>query len=274
VGERGQHTKRPRVTPHLGVDEKAIAKGHQSLTLVCDVDRSTVEYIAEDRKQARLEGYFTRLAADQVAGIEAIALDMWEPYVQAIRAQVPDAAAKMVFDRYHIMTHMGQAVDTVRKREHRALAAAGDDTLSGSKYLWLYAAENLPEQHRERFAQLKALTLKTGRAWALKEGLRELWHYTRAGWAERHWKRWYFWATHSRLAPVIETARMLQRHLPNGMTFFAHRLTNAVTEGLNSKIQTIKKMAYGFRNREHFKTVIYFHRGGLDLYPATHAIPG
>src|SRR5947208_8030983 len=99
-------------------------------------------------------------------------------------------------DRYHIMTHIGQAVDDVRKREHRALAAVGDDTLSGWKYLWLYAEENLPEQHRAWFAQLKALTLKTGRAWALKESLRELWHYTRVGWAERHWKRWYLWATH------------------------------------------------------------------------------
>src|SRR5437879_5118299 len=89
------------------------------------------------------------------------------------------------------MTHIGQAVDDVRKREHRALAAVGDDTLSGWKYLWLYAEENLPEQHRAWFAQLKALTLKTGRAWALKESLRELWHYTRVGWAERHWKRWY-----------------------------------------------------------------------------------
>jgi transposase len=88
----------------------------------------------------------------------------------------------MVFDRYHIMTHMGQAVGSVRKREHRALAAVRDDTLSGSKYLWLYTEENLPEQHRERFAQLKALTLKTGRAWALKESPRELWQYTRAGW--------------------------------------------------------------------------------------------
>ena len=81
-------------------------------------------------------------------------------------------------------------------RQSTALHAPGatrDDTLSGSKYLWLYAEENLPEQHRARFAQLKALTLKTGRAWALKESLRELWHYTRIGWAERHWKRWYFW---------------------------------------------------------------------------------
>src|SRR5437879_4038063 len=76
------------------------------------------------------------------------------------------------------MTHIGQAVDDVRKREHRALAAVGDDTLSGWKYLWLYAEENLPEQHRAWFAQLKALTLKTGRALALKESLRELWHYT------------------------------------------------------------------------------------------------
>src|SRR5438876_533441 len=94
--ERGQRAKRPRVTPHLGVDEKAIAKGHQYLTLVCDLDRSTVEFLAEDRKQASLESYFTGLAADQLAGIEAIALDMWEPYVQAIRAHVPDAESKIV----------------------------------------------------------------------------------------------------------------------------------------------------------------------------------
>src|SRR3989304_160958 len=153
---RGQRAKQPRVTPHLGVDEKAIAKGPQYFTLVCDLDRSTVEFLAEDRKQASLASYFTGLTEDQLAGIEAIALDMWEPYVQAIRAHVPAAATKMVFDRYHIMTHMGKAVDDVRKREHRALAATGDTTLTGSKYLWLYAEENLPEQHRERFAQLKA----------------------------------------------------------------------------------------------------------------------
>jgi transposase len=75
---------------------------------------------------------------------------------------------------------------------------------------------------------------------------------------------------HSRLKPVVEAARLTQRHLPNVMTYFTHRITNAVSEGLNSKIQTIKKRAYGFRNREHFKTAIYFHCGGLDLYPVTH----
>jgi transposase len=92
---------------------------------------------------------------------------------------------------------------------------------------------------------LRSLHLKTGRAWAVKESLRDLWRYQRRGWAERHWKRWYFWATHSRLAPVVQAAQTLQRHLPNVLTYFEHRIENAVSEGLNSKIQTIKKTRVG-----------------------------
>ncbi|MGH2609536.1 MAG: ISL3 family transposase [Tepidiformaceae bacterium] len=206
----------------------------------------------------------------QRAGIAAVAMDMWEPYVQSVLTYLPDGARKIVFDRFHIMGHMGDAVDMVRKQEHRALQAAGDETLTGSKYLWLYGAERMPEQHQERFLALQAMELKTARAWVIKETLRHLWSYRREGWARRHWKGWYFWATHSRLQPVIEAAQLIQRHLPNVMTYFTHRITNAVSEGLNSKIQTIKKRAYGFRNREHFKTAIYFHCGGLDLYPVTH----
>ena len=271
---RGQRAKPARVVAQVGIDEKAIAKGHQYFTLVCDLERATVEYIAEERKQASLDGYFAGLTADQRAAITAIAMDMWDPYLQSIQAHVPDAASKIVFDRYHIMTHMGKAVDTVRKGEHRVLRARGDETLTGSKYVWLYAEENLPAKQRPTLKGLLARPLKTARAWAIKESLRDLWSYSLRGWALRHWKRWYFWATHSRLAPVIEAARTIQRHLPNVLTYFAHPVTNAVSEGLNSKIQTIKKMAYGFRNRNHFKTAIYFHCGGLDLYPATHAIPG
>jgi transposase len=183
---------------------------------------------------------------------------------------VPEAEEKIVFDRYHLMTHIGKAVDTVRKREHRALQQMGDETLTKSKYLWLYSEENLPEKHWERFEGLKGSHLKTARAWAIKESLRDLWHYTRKGWASAHFKRWYFWATHSRLEPVIKAARTFHRHLQNVLTYFKHRVSNAVCEGVNSKIQTIIKMAYGFSNRDHLKTAIYFHCGGLDLYPGTH----
>ncbi len=176
------------------------------------------------------------------------------------------------------MKHMVESVDTVRKREHRALQAEGLDLLTGSKYLWLYSQENLPERNRERFVALKATNLKTGRAWAIKDSLRALWHYRRLGWARRFYKQWYFWATHSRLAPVIDVARIINRHLKGVLNYFSTaRITNAAAEGLNSKIQTIKKMAYGYRNREHFKTAIFFHCGGLQLYPdrpLTHGNPG
>ena len=256
----------------LGVDEKAAAKGHRYLTLVCDLTHATVEYIAEDRKQASLDAYFATVPPDQLARIEAIAMDMWEPYVQSVLAHVPDGKTKIVFDKYHIMSHMGTAVDTVRKREHRVLRDEGNDVLTGSKYVWLYAGPNVPDKHQTRLLGLLQRPLKTARAWAIKETLRDFWQYQRVGWARLFWKRWYCWATHSRLAPVIKVAKMLKRHLPNVLSYFTHRITNAVSEGLNSKIQTIKKMAYGFRNLEHFKTAIYFHCGGLQLYPAIPSI--
>ena len=133
------------------------------------------------------------------------------------------------------------AVDQVRKEENRLLLEEDIDVLKGTKYLWLFAEENIPEKMEEHFALLRALELKTGRAWAIKEALRELWGYQRKGWAKLYWKQWYFWATHCRLKPVIKVARMIRNHLENVLTYFDHRITNAVSEGLNSKIQTVKK---------------------------------
>jgi transposase len=271
---RGQARKERRLPRRIGVDEKAMAKGHRYLTLVCDLETPTIEYVAEDRKQASLEAYFTQFTEAERAALTAVALDMWAPYEYAIRAQVPQAEAKMVFDRFHIMSHMNQAVDRVRRREHRELRAQGDERLTGTKHVWGYGEENVPDKHRERLAALTARgmtrKLKTTRAWSIKESLRDLWQCRSRTWAEQHWRWWYGWAVRSRLAPVQEVARMLKRHLPGVLTYFRHRVTNAASEGLNSKIQRIKKMAYGFRNTEHFKTAIFFHCGGLDLYPATH----
>jgi transposase len=265
--KRGRQRKGPKVVRRLGVDEKAAAKGHRYLTLVCDLEEGTVEHIAEERKKESLEGYYQGLSEEQLAGIEAVAMDMWEPYIQATRQRVPEAAGKIVFDRFHVMGYLGKAVDTVRKQEHRELMASGDETLKGSKYLWLYSRENVPEPRRDEFDALKRKELKVGRAWAIKESLRRLWHYVypASGW--KFWKRWYFWATHSRLEPIRKAAETVHRHIDNILTYYQHPVTNAMSEGLNSKIQKIKSMACGFRNLENFKTAIYFHCGGLDLYP-------
>ena len=111
------------------------------------------------------------------------------------------------------------------------------------------------------------MDLQVSRAWALKENLRQLWTYRREGWARRFFRRWYFWATHSRLPPVIAVARTLKRRLDNILTYLRHRITNALNESLNAQVEKVKRMARGYRNRAHFQTAIYFHCGGLDLYP-------
>jgi transposase len=243
--ERGQKAKKRRVIPYLGVDEKAVARRHQYVTMVCDLDRGTVEYLAENREKTSLDAYYASLSGEQLAGIQAVAMDMWDPYIASTRAHVPDGARKIVFDRFHIIKHMNEAVDAVRKEENRLLLEDDIDILKGTKFFWLFAEENLPEKMVERFAFLRGANLKTGRAWAIKESLRELWTYRRRGWAELFWRRWYFWATHCRLKPVRKVAAMIHNHLENVLTYFDHRITNAVSEGLNSKIQTVKKTPMG-----------------------------
>ncbi len=264
---RGLARKKKRVPAYMGIDEKSIGKGHDYETLVCDIDRGTVEYVVDDREQKSLERYYQQFTAEELAQIKGIAMDMWDPYIAATKAHVPDADEKIVFDRYHATTHVTKAVDQVRRSEHKVLTAREDFRLRGTRYLWLWNEENMPEWRREEFEGVKNADLKTGRAWAIKESLRVFWSYAYAKCAEKYFKAWYFWATHSRLTPIIEAARTLKRHIDNLLTYFKHRITNATSEGINSKIQMIKLMACGYRNREHYKAAIYFHCGGLDLYP-------
>jgi transposase len=267
---RGQVAKAASVPAHLGVDEKSAGRGHDYVTVVSDLDQGTVEYLGDERKKSSLDGYFEQFSPEQLSGIEAVGMDMWEPFALSVRDHLEGADDKIVYDKFHVMKYLGTAVDTVRKAENRTLVAAGDKSLSGTKYLWMYSAENLPQRHRERFGDLRGADLKTGRAFAIKESFRWFYDYQLRGWGEKHWKAWYFWATHSKLQPVIDAAKTLKRHEAGLLSFFAHRITSAGAEGLNSKIQAIRVSARGYRNRENFKTAIYFHCGGLDLYPRTH----
>jgi transposase len=265
---RGQARKTARAIRYLGVDEKAFRKGHRYHTIVCDLERSTVEFVAEDRETKSLAAYYASLTDDQRGAIEAVAMDMWDPYVHATRDGLPGGHAKVVFDRYHIMREMTRAVDTVRKHEHRAfLRETSESPLTGTKYLWLYSDEQRPAAKAETFATLQALNLKVGRAWAIKEALRTLWTYRQGAAVRRFFTQWSAWAVRSRLEPVKKVAAMLKRRLDGVLRFVKHPITNGVAEGLNSKIMTIKRKAGGFRNPSNFTTAIYFHCGGLDPYP-------
>lgn len=264
---RGRAAKGAKVPLLMGVDEKSYAKRHKYVTLVCDLSSATVEYAGRGRDFSSLAEYFRAFEPQALQGIQGISLDMCQAYINACNHFVPQAASKMVFDRFHIMSQMLDAVDRVRKRENRELQRQGNTTLAKSRYLWLYSPENMPTKAAERFNDLKKSHLRTARAWAIKESLRELWTYTSETWARKFWQRWNFWATHSRLPEVIKVAKLIRTHLDGVMNYFRHRITNAVAEGLNSKIATIQKRAYGFRNLDNFMIAIYFHCGGLDLWP-------
>lgn len=254
----------------IGVDETAFQRRHEYVTVVNDLRRGRVMYVGDGRGSETLEAFYEGLTAEQLGGIEAIAMDMWRPYVRATRKHVDGWETKVCFDRFHVAKHLGDAVNDVRKAEHRELLQKGDDRLKRTRFLWLMGPEKLDrltDKKQVLFDDLKASTLKVARAWAIKETARELWGYVRRGWAQRAWERWLNWAFRSQLEPIRKAARVIQNNLWGIINAVVKNLTNATSEGLNAKIQWLKKNACGFRNRDRFRTAILFHCGGLDLYP-------
>ena len=271
---RGMARREHRVPKRIGVDEKSLARGHRFATVVADLDGPNgpcVLDLAEGRTKEALVRCFGRFSIRELEeNIDVVAMDMSGPYISVVRSLI--GGEKIVFDRFHIMMHMNEAVDLVRRRENRALRADGDDTLVGSKHMWLYGRENVPDRYAVQFAELRNANLRTARAWAIKEMLRDLWDRSSEAAAKRWYADWRSWATRSRLEPVRKVAAMIHRHLPNVLSYFTNAVTNAASEAINSTIQMIKKRAFGFRSFPNFRVSVLFRCGGLDLYPrfATH----
>ena len=263
--ERGLDRRHLEGLKHLGMDEKSFKRGQSYITLLTDLDGARVLDVVEERTSEAADQLWETLSGEQKQAVEAVAVDMWPPFIQTLQKQVPDA--DIVHDKFHVSQYLGEAVDKVRRQEHKELMAAGDETLKGTRQLWLYNPQNFSAEQAEEFSALKDLHLKVARAWAAKELFSKFWEYQEEGWARRFFKNWFGWISRSRLKPVIEVAQMLKRHLDNLLTYLKHHITNAVTEGLNSKIQSIKAAARGFRNFKNYRTRILFFCGKLNLYP-------
>ena len=266
---RGLARRQPEAPRHVGVDETSFQKRHEYVTVVSDLDASKVVHVADDRSRPALDGFWTGLAPEQRERVEAVSMDMWEPYIQSTLEHLPDAENKIVFDKFHVAQHLGNAVDLVRKQEHRSNMATGDPILKGTKYRWLESPRGRSWSQSRAFNLLRDLAPRMGRAWALREAAMALWTLHNPQVADRNFAIWYRWARRSQLEPMRKVAAMIKRHWANIRTYFTHRVTNAGAESLNAKIQAAKRRACGFRNRERFRTAIFFHCGGLDLYPAT-----
>ncbi len=264
---RGLARRELQALPFVGVDETSFRRRHDYVTVVSDLLNGTVVHVADDRKRAALDAFFEQLSEPQRVAIAGIAMDMWQPYIASARAWLPDAEHKICFDRFHVSKHLGTALDQVRRAEHRQRLADGDPLLTNTKHLWLQRAETLEPHQENVLAILRREKLRTARAWAIKEAATELWRYLRRGCAVKAWKRWLSWAMRSRLEPMKKAARMVRDHLWGIINAATTGLTNAGSESVNARIQRVKKMACGFRNKLRFRAAIYFHLGGLDLYP-------
>lgn len=260
---RGLAGRKNEEIGYVGVDEKSFLKGHRYASLMTDLERGRVLDVVEERtKESAKKLIDSALTPEQIARVKAVSMDMWKPFMEAWHEA---SAAPIVHDRFHISKYLGEAVNTVRKQEHRAFRKEGNDLLVGAKYLFL--TNDLAGDDKKRFRSLMDDDLRTGRAWGFKEDFRHFWTYSRECIARSFFVRWYFHATHSRLAPIIKVAKMLKTHLPGLLSHCAHAISNAVTEGLNSKIQSVKASARGFRSFEHYRIAILFHCGKLDLSP-------
>ncbi|OWP56280.1 MAG: hypothetical protein B2I17_06770 [Thermoplasmatales archaeon B_DKE] len=194
-------------------------------------------------------------------------MDMWDPFMSSTMEYVPDAQSKIVFDRFHVMKHVNEAVDSTRKQENKELQKSGMADLKGTRYIWLYAMENLPDKYREKYNELKRSNLQTGKAYSMKENIRDLWNAPSIESARKYWDSWYNWIIHSSVDAMKDVARMMKVHIRNILNYFNHKITNARAEGINSKIALIQKMAFGYRNKGNLRTAIYFRCGNLQLYP-------
>ena len=265
--QRGQARKAPKLMPRLGIDEKAFKKGQSYMTMLFDLDNSTVEAISEGNNTESGIACFSQLSTDQINAVEAIAMDMSAAYVKATKASIPLAEEKIVHDVFHVMKLANEAVDKVRRGEHRERSKAGDNRLAKTKYIWLTGQENLSEKQEAKLNEVFTQQLETGKAWSYKELLRDLWAHETDDQATDYFNHWYRRVIHTKLKPMKKVARTIKERMPNVVSYCTHRITNAVAEGINSKIMAIKRRVGGYRNPENFKTAIYFYCGGLDLYP-------
>lgn len=270
---RGMARRRVQAPRRMGVDETSFQKRHEYVTVVTDLDKCRVLAIADDRESESLLKFYRSLTPNQRRRIATVAMDMHGPYIKATRESLSDADAKIVFDKFHVAKHLSDAVDQVRRKEHQELMAEGDDTLKGTKYLWLQNPVSMPEERwNSGFAELRRMNLRTARAWRIKEAAMWIWTLRDPQEIQAALKRWIGWAARSRLEPIRRVAATIKNHLCGVVNAIVTDATNAASESVNAKIQRVKWMACGFRSRVRFKLAIFFHCGGLDLYPASAGI--
>jgi len=245
----------------VGVDETSRSKGHNYVTLFADMDDSRVLMATEGKGASTIEDFKADLIDHKGSPeqIKEMCSDMSPAFISGIEKHFPEAS--VTFDKFHIMKVINDAVDEVRRQEQKQQPA-----LKGTRYIWLKNPMNLKVSQRKTLSELKLkdLNLKTSRAYHIRLNFQQLFDQT-VEQSEAYLKKWYFWATHSRLEPIKQAAYTIKRHWDGVLRWFKSRITNGLLEGLNSLIQAAKARARGYRTTRNLITMIYIIAGKLQF---------
>ncbi len=254
---------------YLGIDELSRKKGHVYVTNVYDLRTKTLLWSGEGRTAETLTRFFQECPEAVRASIRGVCCDMWAPYEEVIRAQVPEAI--VVFDKFHLLRHLLEAVDSTRKLEYRRLKNTEPELLKGTKYLFLKNPWNLTPHQRERLGYLEHLNLRTNRSYLLKEKFRRVWAYTSPAWAKKFLEHWCWQATHSRLKPMKKFVELVRRHMEGIVNWFRLPIDNGATEAMNNNAKAVSHRAHGYRTASTFITLLYLCLGGLPDHKLAHS---
>jgi transposase len=252
----------------IGIDELSRRKGHTYITNVYDLVSKNLIWTGDGRDSAVLEKFFDEYGNERTAKLKGVCCDMWAPYFEVIDKSAPKAL--LVFDKFHIVRHLVDAVDKVRKIEALEKKKDNPELLDGTKYIWLKNPWNLTPKQRERLGLLEKLNLKINRAYLLKESFRQFWDYVYPESARKFLNKWFWWATHSRLVPMRDFAWMLRNHEDDILNFFKLKINAGIVEGLNRKAKVISQRAYGYRTFETFRLALYHVMANLPMPELTH----
>ncbi len=237
----------------VGVDETAAKRGHDYVSLFVDLEERKVLFATEGKDSSTVERFKHDFAAHGGCPerVEDVCCDMSQAFISGVETHFPKA--QITFDKFHIMKIINEAVDEVRRTEQKYRPE-----LSKSRYAWLKNPGNLKANQSERLKELTLpkLNLKTSRAYHLKLNFQELFSQT-AEYAEAYLKKWYFWATHSRLDPMKKAAATVKRHWNGILRWFTSGVSNGILEGMNSLVQSAKSRARGYRSTRNLITMIY-----------------
>jgi len=244
----------------VAIDETAAKRGQNYITLFVDIDQASTVFAVEGKDAGTVAAFADDLRAHggEPNAVSQVCIDMSAAFIKGTADNLPNAA--ITFDKFHAVKIINDAVDKVRRAERKQ-----HEQLAGTRHIWLSNPANLSKRQRAMLDSISLQHLKTARAYQIRLTFQQLYQQRSLNAGAAFLKRWYFWATHSRLPPMIEAARTVKRHWDGILHWFDSRIANGLIEGINSLVQAAKAKARGYRSTRNLKAMVYLLTGKLDL---------